>query len=123
MAKNKGNAKFRNFDDMIAERKAVSPSFTMFGKVYTLSPSLRYEALLELHRLAKRQKDEVVSDDDTFVVFESVLGKDTLDELRAHDDFDVDLAAEVVRWILEQYGIGGKTEDESDPKAEVVQAA
>lgn len=117
------NTKFRNFDDLIAERKAGAPSFTMFGKKYTLSASLRYDALLELQRLAKRQKDEVVSDDDTFKVFESVLGQTTLDELRQHDLFDVDVAAEIVRWVLEQYGIGAKTEDENDPKGETVKAA
>jgi hypothetical protein len=112
----KATKKFRNFDDMIAERKAVSPSFEMFGKVYILAPSLRYDALLELHHLAKRKNDEVVSDDDTFSVFESVLGKETLDELRAHTDFDVDLAAEIVRWVLDQYGIGQKATDDNDPK-------
>lgn len=107
--------KFRDFDTMIAERKEIAPQFKMFGKTYTLTPSLRYDAVLALQRLAKRASDENVSEEDAFNTFELILGADNLNDLRAHDDFDVDMAAEVVKWAMEQYGLA-KQDEKDDPK-------
>ena len=110
MAKGK-IVKFRNFDEMLAERVQVAPTFQLFDKTYTLTPSLRYDAVLALQRLSRRKDDETVSEDDAFTTFELILGKENLDDLRAHDRFDVDLAADLVKWAMEQYGFA--KEDES----------
>lgn len=106
--------KFRNFDELLAERQASAPTFQLFEKSYTLAKTLRYDALLALQRLAKRQADEKVSEDDTFATFEAVLGAEILDDLRKHTEFDVEMAAEIVKWALQEYGIAGK--DEESPK-------
>jgi len=110
--------KFRNFDAFIAEQKERAPVFEMFGATFTLPPSLRYDAVLELQRLAKRDKSEEMNDEETFNVFELFLGAGNVKELRKYDDFTVDVAAELVKWALEQYGLSGA----SDPKGKIASA-
>ena len=113
----------KDFDKMIRERKESAPKFTLFGKEYVLSPKLRYDATLQLNLLAKRQSQENITEDETFAVFESVLSAEILNDLRAHKDFDVELAADIVKWALAQYGLNSDeteeettTEDETSPK-------
>jgi len=109
-------ASFRNFDTFIKEKKKLAPSFEMFGKTYTLPASLRYDAVLELQRLNKRGDNEEMSDDDTFTIFELFIGTQTLAELRANDDFTVDVAAELVKWALQQYGLINADGEATGPK-------
>jgi hypothetical protein len=110
-------ASFRNFDTFIKEKKKLAPSFEMFGNTYTLPPSLRYDAVLELQRLNKRQDTEEMSDEDTFNIFELFIGTQTLAELRANDDFTVDVAAELVKWALQQYGLITADGEPANPKS------
>lgn len=110
--------KFRDFDKMLDERRETAPRFKLFGKEYILTPSLRYDAVLALQALAKRSKEDNVSDDDAFKTFELILGKDNLEDLRMHDDFDVDMAADIVKWAMSMYGFGEEN-DEETPKVKM----
>lgn len=97
--------KFRNFDTFIAERKKEAPTFEAFGTTYVAAPSVSYNAVLELQRLNQREKDEELADDEAFRIFELFIGKDNLTSLREHDDFSIEFASELVRWLLVQYGM------------------
>lgn len=97
--------KFRNFDSFITERKKEAPTFEVFGKTFVAAPTVSYNAVLELQRLNSRDKDEELADDEAFRIFELFIGKENLAQLREHDDFSIDLASELVRWLLVQYGM------------------
>jgi hypothetical protein len=110
-------AKHRDFNTFIAEKKKSAPSFTMFDRTFILPASLRYDAVLELQRISKRNDEDEMSDEDTFNIFELFIGGQTLEELRQYDDFTVDVAAELVRWALEQYGLINQDGEPNAPKS------
>lgn len=110
--------KFRNFDTFVQEKRKESLEFKLFGKTHTLPPTLRYDAVLELQRLAKRDKSDEVSTDEAFAVFELFIGTETLAELRLNPEFTVEVAAELTKWILEEYGLTQKTEENGGPKVQ-----
>lgn len=107
--------KFRNFDELVQEKRKEAIEFTLFGKTYTLPNTLRYDAVLELQRLAKRDKSENISDEEAFAVFQLFLGKEIFAELRQNAEFTVEIAAELTKWLLEEYGFTAKDE-ETAPK-------
>lgn len=113
------SGKIRNFDEFRKERNAKAPKFTLFDREWVLPPTLRYDGVLAFQRLAKRDKSEVLSDEDAFATFEAVLGPEIFNQLRQFTEFDVELAAEVTAWALAAYGLKSETEEVSDgPKAE-----
>jgi hypothetical protein len=114
MAKNK----FRNFDSMIEEKRKVAPRFQMFGKEHTLAPTPRYEAIIELNRLSKRGKEEVVSEDEAFAIFGMIIGEQLLAELRSNKEFTMEIASELVNWALSEYGLADNSEKEHPKVAE-----
>jgi len=106
----------KKFDKFVEAKRKTAPEFTLFGAKRTLPATLRYDAVLELQRLSKRQKDETVTEDEAFRIFELVLGTQLLLTLRAHDEFTMDLATEIIKWALEAYGVSG---DSNAPKTEL----
>ena len=112
MAKTK--AKFRDFDVMLAEKRKDAPVLRIFGREYTLAATLRYDAVLALTAMNKRADGETVSEDEAFSTFALILGEDIVQELRVEREFTLDIAAEIVQWALQEYGIVQK--DSESPK-------
>lgn len=107
----------RNFDDFIRERNKEHPSFTMFGETYNLPPTIPYAAVLQFRNLSKRGKKEQVSDMEVLDIFKALFGEDTLNSLKSHIEFDLDLAVELMQWSLKAYGVTRDTEEDTNPKA------
>lgn len=116
MAKNK----FKNFDLLIEEKKKIAPRFQMFGKEYTLAATPRFEAVIALSAMAKRGKDAPVTEEEAFDIFGMIIGEEILAELRAHTDFTMEVASELVNWALTEYGLAEKNEE--SPKLEADQS-
>lgn len=112
----------KDFDSYRKEKKQEPVSFTLFGKEWLLSPTIPYDAVLELKALGKREDTETkVTDDDIDTLLVKFVGEDTLAALRKYQEFDYELAVEVLGFVMEEYGLRGKEEEkETDPKQEVV---
>ena len=106
----------RNFDSFIKERKMERTTFTMFGETYTLQPSIPYAAVLQFRALSKRGQNEQLEDMEVLDIFGALLGNDILSSLQTHVEFDIDVAMELMKWALEQYGVTKKDGDDTSPK-------
>lgn len=104
----------KDFDLFIAERQKTAPSFTAFGKEYFLPPTIPYDAVLRFRALSKRNADDAMTEDEVFTLFESLVGKVIVDELRTHAEFDIDLMTEIMKYVLEVYGVASSS---PNPKA------
>jgi hypothetical protein len=110
----------KDFDLLLNERREKGHSFKMFGEVYYIPPSIPYDAVLRFRALGKRGATDTVSDDETFDLFESLVGSATLSELRKHSEFDVEIMTTLMQHILEIYGVtntAGATESPKGKKA------
>ena len=107
----------RDFDQFIEERRKRSNGFTLFGKDYILPPTIPYDAVLRFQALSKRKRTDTIKDEELFQIFESLVGKETLEELRAYREFDVELMIEVMNYIFEVYNITDKGQSK-EKKAE-----
>lgn len=109
----------RDFDLFIAERQKTAPSFKVFGKEYFLPPTIPYDAVLRFRALSKRKKNDEMTEDEVFTLFESLVSKVVVDELRTHAEFDIDLMTEVMKYVLEVYGVASSG---TNPKAKTTAA-
>lgn len=91
-------SKITDFDKYIKERRAFSPSFTLFGETYDLPPTLPYQAMLYI------QSETASSADDQLYFFELLFGnKNAIETWKSYPDFDMDLVAKLTDWVLEVY--------------------
>jgi hypothetical protein len=110
------NRKFKDFTQFVEERRKISPTFTIFGNTYTLAPTLPYDAVLRFQALQMRNASDELSADDMFALFESMVGKDTVDDLRKYAEFDVETMTEILKYAFEVYGVRNEeSEDETKP--------
>ena len=106
-----------DFDKYLKERAANrNYSIKLFGNTYTLPPSLPYQVVLFFKSLATRSSDDVVDDEMIIDMFVLLFGKDAVADMKSKIDFDVDLMLEILRNVLEMYGIAKQAETASDPK-------
>lgn len=112
----------RDFDAYREEKQQKPVTFKLFNKIWTLSPSIPYDAVLELKALGKREdKNTKVTDDDIDTLLVKFVGEDTLAALRKYQEFDYELAVEVLGFVMEEYGLRSKEEEkETDPKQVVI---
>jgi hypothetical protein len=95
----------KDFDAFIKERnKKNKKGFRAFGKTYTLPASIPYDAMLRIRALSKNTNKEI-GEEEVFTLFESLVGRATIDELRTHAEFDMDFMTELMKYTLEQYGM------------------
>lgn len=106
-----------NFDQLIRERKKKSHQFKMFEKVYTLPPSLPYAAMLEFVAFKNKQASETVDDTQLLNLFQTVFGKDIVDSLATHAEFDIEVMIFLLQWALQKYGVANG-DNEKKGKAE-----
>lgn len=112
----------KNFDRYIEERKQLRKEFTLYGETFYLPPTLAYEAVLQFKALGMRDKNENVNDLEVLDLFSAIFGENTLTRIRELDTentFDIDLASELMRWALHEYGVTAteaNNEGKNDPK-------
>lgn len=99
-----------NFDQLIRERKKKSHQFKMFDKTYTLPPSLPYAAMLEFVAFKNKQVSETVDDTQLLNLFQTVFGKEIVDSLASHAEFDIEVMITLLQWALQKYGVAGETD-------------
>lgn len=100
-------AKITDFDKYINERRAKSPTFTLFGEEYTLPPTIPFSALLYLQAMASGEESY-----DMLKFFEVLFGGDEIvNRWKSHPDFDIDLVNHITGWILDQYKITGPKQE------------
>lgn len=110
-------SKIIDFDKYIKERRRTSPKFTLFGKDYTLPPSMPYNAMLYIQSLTTNGSQEGLKNEDLLYFFK-LLFADHVDEIenwKNHPDFDMDLIGNMTSWVLDAY-------NDSDPKQVVTLA-
>lgn len=96
----------RDFDKFIAERRKKKPNgFTMFGTEYHLPPTVPYQAVLEFSALAQEDKDKEVGNDKILVLLAALIGADNVKALSSNVEFDMDIAVELLNYVLEAYGL------------------
>ena len=92
-------AKITDFDKYIDERRAKSPTFTLFGEEYKLPPTIPFAALLYLQAMVAGEADY-----DMLKFFEVLFGnEETVTKWKTHPDFDIDLVNHITGWVLDQY--------------------
>lgn len=106
----------KDFDTFIQERRLKGHSFKMFGTEYHLPPTIPYDAVLRFRALGKRSATDTVSDDETFDLFAALVGQTTVDSLRAHAEFDVELMTELMNYVLQVYGVTKAESGTGSPK-------
>lgn len=108
--------KIVNFDEYLKERAANRDyEIILFGETYKLPPSLPYQIVLFFKSLSTRKQDEMVDDEMIIDMFSLLFGKENVKKMQTRLEFDVDLMLEILRNVLEMYGVTKKA-DESDPK-------
>lgn len=106
----------RDFDTFIQERRLKGHSFKMFGTEYYLPPTIPYDAILRFRALGKRNATDTVSDEETFDLFAALVGQSTVDSLRLHAEFDVELMTELMNYVLQIYGVTKSEATTGSPK-------
>lgn len=106
----------KDFDTFIQERREKGHSFRMFGTEYHLPPTIPYDAILRFRALGKRNPTDTVSDDETFDLFAALVGQNTVDSLRIHAEFDVELMTELMNYVLQVYGVTKTETNTGSPK-------
>lgn len=107
----------RNFDKYIEERKNKRKEFALFGEKFYLPPTLSFDAVLRFKELGSRDKNETLNDLEVLDIFASIFGEVTLKRIKEIDtdnNFDIDLASELMKWALEEYGVTNKEEEVKD---------
>ena len=113
----------RDFDKFISERRKNKPnSFTMFGTEYHLPPTIPYEAVLQFNALTSEDKDTEVGNDKILMLLDSLIGRSNIDLLKAHVEFDMDLAIELLNYLLDVYGLRGNASPNQTAVTDQVQA-
>lgn len=99
----------RDFDKFIKERKGTrAHSFTIFEEEYSLPPTIPYAAVLEFTALQKKEKDEEIANDQLLELLSSLIGKRNVDRLITYVEFDMEMAIELMNYVLEVYGLKQK---------------
>lgn len=108
----------RDFDKFIKERKGTrTHSFIMFGVEYTLPPTIPYAAVLEFTALQKRDATEEISNDKLLELLAALIGKNNVTELIKFVEFDMEVAIELMNYVLEIYNLKSRKDESGNAVA------
>lgn len=102
---------YRDFDRMFASMRGETIPFRIYGKEYRIPCDLPAALVLELSRCEDSVPPKLM-----FSAAERIFGRETLDEICAHDDFTLAKLEEMLVWAFSACGGGDRARQEDSSK-------
>ena len=105
--------KFKDFDAMVSDMHEETVPFKAFGKLYNIRKAIPAALVLEL---ARKEKDETLSNEFVFKAARQIFGDAVLSDLCNNPDCTFDKLTKMIQWAFTT--INGPEEEEPEEVTE-----
>ncbi len=105
-----------DFDVYFSEAIEKPIPFHLYGKEYSIAPTLPVGIMLQYQELSRRGIDSEVKDAEVIDMVKLIFGADNVTEWSTRSDFDLNKMLKMLDWAMRKYNIILSPKDEKEEK-------